>query len=132
MVNKLKHKQKIKWHCLLPIVMHPRQPRCKVRPMTWWRAMAWPESHTPRVVGCWTGVGFVHYKAELGPRAPQRPKGLHPWEPSEPQPHRENPRIFPESRTLKGASAPSAVKGNVRSEFLPARPNPQIALSYLA
>ena len=78
--------------------------------MTWWRAMTWPDSHTPRVVGCWTGVGFVHYKAESGTWAPQRPEGLHPWEPSEPQPHRENPRIFPKSRTLKGAAAPSQWK----------------------
>ena len=66
-----------------------------------------------------------------GPKAGTPGNPGHTWE-GLPQPHQENPRIFPVSRTLKGASAPSAVKGNVRSEFLPARPNPQIALSYLA
>ena len=92
--------KKIKWHCLLPIVMHPRQPRWKVRPMTWWRAMAWPESHTPRVVGyCWSR--FCALQSRVGAQGPTTAQRLVPV--VKPQPHQENPRIFPESRTLKGA-----------------------------
>ena len=101
----------LKWHCLLHIVMHPRQPRCKVRPMTWWRAMTWPDSHILRVVGyCWSRFCALQSQVEVpvpnGPKAGTPGNPGHTWE-GLPQPHQENPRIFPVSRTLKGASAPS-------------------------
>ena len=95
--------------------MHHRDsPDEKLDPVMTWSALTWPDSHILRGVGyCWSR--FCALQSRVGVPVPNGPKAGTPGNPGHtweglPQPHQENPRIFPESRTLKGASAPSQRK----------------------
>ena len=92
------------------IAPYARQPRWKVRPTSW---RDQPRRDRIAIPDGWLVAGMESVlcktKPSWGPGPHNGSKAGTPGNPGHtweglPQPHQENPRIFPESRTLKGAS----------------------------